>query len=180
MRALLLEVEHAGEHRPLGFVELAVRVRVHHQRPKLIRRVCRNFVLDHSVHTECPRHKARDGVDDYYERREDLADKSHDGHCVLPSSLRVLSGDCPRHQLADNYMKENSEREPGRPTHNAQPDGAERASYSGGSGRRGSPVLVLDRDVQRGFRGREDRTHHDEYDYPDQSGRKGASPAKVL
>ncbi|HWG35231.1 MAG TPA: hypothetical protein VN650_13770 [Gemmatimonadaceae bacterium] len=180
MRPLLLEVEDAREHRSLGFVELAVRVRVHYERSQLVRRVRRNLILDHGVHSECTRNQTGDRVDDDYERREDLADKAHHRNRILTGNIRVLPGDSSRHQLADYYMKKDSQGEPGRPAYHTEADRAERASDSRGGGRRGSPVLLVDWNAQSGFGSREDRAHRDEHDDPDQPGRQGASPTMVL
>ena len=180
VRPLLLEVEDARKHRSLGFVELAVRVRVHYERSKLVRRVCGNLILDHGVHSKCTCNQTGDRVDDDHERRQDLADKAHHRYRIFAGNIRVLPGDSPRHQLADYYMKKDSEREPGRPAHHTEADRAERASDSRGGGRCGSSVLLVDWNAQGGFGSRENRAHRDEHDDPDQPGRQGASPTMVL
>lgn len=180
MRTLLLEIKDAGKHGSLRLVELAMRVRMHHKGPELIRRMRRNFVLHHSAHSECARHETCYCVDDYYEWGEDLADETHDRHGVLARGLWMFPGNGPRHQLPDYYMKQHGQCEPASSANDAQPDRAERAPDARSSRRRRPPILVFDRNGQRSFSRCEDCAHRDEHDNPDQPGRQSASPTMVL
>lgn len=96
MCALLFEVENTGEHCPLGFVQLAVRMCMHHQRPQFTRRVCGYFALHGRGHPGGAADQIRNGVDDDHKRRQNPRHQPHDRHCILSRKLRVLPRECPR------------------------------------------------------------------------------------
>lgn len=155
-------------------------MRVHYERSELIGRMRRYVVFHHGVHSERTRNEARDRVDDDNKRREDLADEPHNWNRVLACSLRMLSGDGSGNQLADYYMKQDSECEPGRPADYTQPHGAERASNPGSRCGCGSAILIIYGNIQSGLGGRKDCAHDYERNDPDQPGHQGASPTRVL
>lgn len=179
MSALLLEVEYSGKHCALRLVQLAVRVRMHHQRPQLVRGMSRNLGLENSTHSECTRHKAGDCVDYHNERSENAPDHPHHRHGVPPCPLGVLASYGSRHQLADYYMKQHGKSEPAGATNHSKADRRQRAPDARRRSRRTASVFLFDRNIQRGFGGGEERAErHQCYD-PHQPGRKATRPAWV-
>jgi|GEM_PF-3000446 len=122
MRAFLLEVENTREHCPLGFIQLPMRVCVHHECPQFTRRVRGYFVLYGSGHPNSAANEVCEGVYDNHERSQNTGKQPHDRDGIFARQLRVLPGDRPRHKFAQYYMKEHRQSEPGRATHHAQAD----------------------------------------------------------
>lgn len=122
VRALLLEVEHAGEHRPLRLIELAVRVRTHHQRPQLVRRVRRNVVLDNRLHSKRTSHKAGNRVDRYDYRCKDAPEQTHHRYRILSRGLGMLARQGTGYEFAHYYMEQGGQGEPRQPANHTKSD----------------------------------------------------------
>ena len=120
MRAFLLEVENAGQHRALGFIQFPVCMCMHHERPQLARRVRGNVVVYRGRHPDSAAYQVRDRVNNYYERRQEPRDQSHDRYSILARQFRVLTGDGPGYEFAQYYMKEHGQSEPGGSADHAQ------------------------------------------------------------
>ncbi len=176
VRALLLEVKYARQHRALGLVQLAVRMRVHHERSQLIRRVSRNFVLHNGGHSNRAGNQIRHSVHHYHKRGENAADQSNDGNRVFSRERRMLARDCPGHELADYYMEENCQREPRRAPHHAQPNGCKGTTDPRGSSGSSSPVFVVNRHTEGGLGPRENPARQNQRNDPDQPGGNSARP----
>lgn len=125
MRALLLEVENAGQHRALGFVQFPVRVRVHYERPQFTRRMRGDLALYRSSHPDRAADQIRNRVYHDHERRQDPGNQPHDRNGIFARQLRMLAGDSSGDEFAQYYMKEHSQSKPGRPTDDAQADSSE-------------------------------------------------------
>jgi hypothetical protein len=176
VRPFLLEIENAREHGALRLVELSVRMRVHHQCAQFIRRMRWYVVLHDLRHPNSACHKIRHRVHDYYERSENATYEPHHRYRITSRKSGVLPGDRPGHHFPNYYMKENSEREPGRAANYSEPDCEERAADPRCRRRRRASVLIIDRNAQGGFGRREERARQHQGNDPDQPGRDPAGP----